>query len=188
EDEDHLDDEVDRELGVAGDRHPRDVPAHRRVRTVASAAGAGIGAAGSARVSRGRGHLPLPPLSGRQGRDVDYFELKAIRVVEEDRVVAGDVVVLLRAALDLGAPGAEPLGPLVDDAARVRLEGEVVETDRVAVVRRALRLRLPQPDRGAGPAEVPDRLAPLALDLADPVKAERREQVAVEGQAALDRR
>src|SRR5262249_31748770 len=36
--------------------------------------------------------------------------------------------------------------------------------------------------------EVVDRLASLARDLADPVVAERREQVAVEGQAALDRR
>src|SRR5919197_848248 len=63
-----------------------------------------------------------------------------------------------------------------------------MEADRVAVVRRALRLRLPQTDSRAGPAEVPDRLAPLALDLADPVVAERRKELAVEGQAALDRR
>ena len=34
--------------------------------------------------------------------------------------------------------------------------------------------------------QVPDRFAALALDLADPVPAERAEQLAVEGQAALD--
>src|SRR5918911_3006231 len=64
-----------------------------------------------------------------------------------------------------------------------------MEPDAVAVVRLVVRgLRLPQSDRGARPAEIPDRLASLALDLADPVEAERREQVAVERQAALDRR
>src|SRR6185437_12810231 len=52
----------------------------------------------------------------------------------------------------------------------------------------ALDLRLPQADCDGGAAEVPDRLAALALDLRDPVVAERREQLAVERQAALERR
>src|SRR6266542_985165 len=64
-----------------------------------------------------------------------------------------------------------------------------MQTDGVAVIRvGALRLRLAQADRGTGAPEVVDRLASLALDLADAVEAERRKQVAVERQAALDRR
>jgi hypothetical protein len=62
----------------------------------------------------------------------------------------------------------------------------VVEADPVAVVV-ALGLSRTQPDLAARAGEVPDRLAPLTFDLADPVEAERAEQVAVEGQAALDR-
>ena len=64
-----------------------------------------------------------------------------------------------------------------------------MEADPVAVVvALALGLSGTKSDLAAGPGEVPDRLAPLALDLVDPVEAERREQLPVEGQAALDRR
>ena len=49
-------------------------------------------------------------------------------------------------------------------------------------------LCLAEPDRAARSGEVPDRLTALALDLSDPVIAERRQQLAVERQAALDRR
>src|SRR6266404_3447112 len=62
----------------------------------------------------------------------------------------------------------------------------MVQADAVAIVH-ALGLRLAQAERHVGAAEVPNRLAALALDLGDPVVAERRQQVAVEGQAALDR-
>src|ERR671911_2482458 len=62
----------------------------------------------------------------------------------------------------------------------------MVQTDPVAVVL-ALGLSLSQPDRAAGAAEVPDGLTPLALHLADPVVAQRAEQLPVEGQAVLDR-
>ena len=67
--------------------------------------------------------------------DVEDLELDAVRVVEEDGVVAGCVGVLLRPALDLGAPVVEPVGALVDGLPRRRLEGEVVKPDAVAVVR-----------------------------------------------------
>jgi len=50
-------------------------------------------------------------------------------------------------------------------------------------------LRLAEADLDhVAPAEVPDRLAALALHLGHVVVAERCEQIAVEGQAALDRR
>src|SRR6266511_4824377 len=64
-----------------------------------------------------------------------------------------------------------------------------MQTDGVPVVRLGPpRLRFAQADRRTGAPEVVDRLTTLALDLADAVEAERREQVAVERQAALDRR
>ena len=75
---------------------------------------------------------------------------------------------------------------LVDELAGGRVEGDVVEPDPVAVAA-AFALRLAKPDGAAGTAEVPDRLAALALDLADARVAERAEELAVEGQAALDR-
>src|ERR671934_1623232 len=52
----------------------------------------------------------------------------------------------------------------------------MVEADAIAVIDAALRLRLAQPDGGAGPAQVPDRLAALSLDLRDGVEAERDER------------
>src|SRR5207248_1543844 len=51
----------------------------------------------------------------------------------------------------------------------------------------AVGLRLAETDRALAPGQVPNRLAPLALHLADPVPAERPEQLPVKGQAALDR-
>ena len=117
---------------------------------------------------------------------MDDLELHSIRVVEEHRVIPRRVGVILRVALDLGSVRAQPVGALVDDAARDRFEGEMVETDRIAVVR-ARRLRLAQADLRLVADQVPDRLAALALDLADPVPAERTEELAVERQAPLDR-
>src|SRR5579862_2092117 len=126
-------------------------------------------------------------LSGCECRNVDDLELHTVRVEEEHRVIPRQVAVFLRLALEHGVRAAQPLGALVDDGARRRLEGEVVEADGVAVDLVAARLRLAQADRRLAAAQVPDRLAALALDLADPVPAERPEQLAVEGQAALDR-
>src|SRR4029450_4014861 len=64
-----------------------------------------------------------------------------------------------------------------------------LQTDRVAVVRPArLRLRLAQADRAPRTPEVVDRFAALTLDLANAVVAERRQEIEVEPQAALDRR
>ena len=83
---------------------------------------------------------------------------------------------------------ASPGGAIVDLRARFSLEGEVVEPDAVAVVRPRLRLGSAQPDRRPGAGQVPDRLATLTLDLADPVVAERAEELRIERQAALDRR
>jgi hypothetical protein len=75
---------------------------------------------------------------------VDDLELDPVRVVEEDRVVAGHVAVLARGRLDLGADRDEPVVALVDDRARARLEREVVEADPVAVdPAQALRWRSP---------------------------------------------
>jgi hypothetical protein len=45
---------------------------------------------------------------------VDDLELEAVRVVEEHGVVAGDVVVLGRRRLDLGAALDEPAVPFLD--------------------------------------------------------------------------
>jgi hypothetical protein len=64
-------------------------------------------------------------------------------------------------------------------------EGDVVDADPVPVERAVgLALRLPEPQRATRPGDVPDRLAALALDLADAVPAERLQQLAIEGQAA----
>ena len=64
----------------------------------------------------------------------------------------------------------------------------MVQAHPVAVVGSlALGLGLAEPDRGACAPEVPDRLVALALHLADSMPAEWAEQLAVEGQAALDR-
>jgi hypothetical protein len=62
-----------------------------------------------------------------------------------------------------------------------------MQPDAIAVIRARLGLRLAQSDRRARTGQVPDRLAALALDLADAVPAKRLEQLAVEGQAAQDR-
>jgi hypothetical protein len=86
------------------------------------------------------------------------------------------------------APTAKPFGPLLDLEPRGRFEGDMVDAHPVAVEGRAgRRLRLPEAERAAGARDVPDRLAALALDLADPVPAERLEQLTVERQAAQDR-
>src|SRR5437867_3611118 len=128
-------------------------------------------------------------LSGGLARDVDDLELDAVRVVEEDGVVPELVAIFFGPALDRRALLAQPARALVDDGPRPRLEAEMVQPRLVAVDRAlSLALGLAQADSGPGPAEVPDRLPPLTLDLADPVPAERPEQVAVERQAALDRR
>src|SRR5690349_81568 len=50
-----------------------------------------------------------------------------------------------------------------------------------------LGLRLPESERAAGAGDVPDRLAALALDLADPLPAERLEELSVERQAPENR-
>src|SRR5262249_53433354 len=127
-----------------------------------------------------------PFLGGLVG-DVHDLQLYPVGVVEEHGVVARLVAVLLRPALDLGAPLPQPGRALVDRAARPRLERDVMHADGVAVVA-SLRLRLAQPDRDAGTREVPDRLAALARHLLDAVVAERRQELAVEREAALDRR
>jgi len=58
---------------------------------------------------------------------VHQLELEAVRVVQEDRVIALGVVVLLGAALDLRALPARPRRPLVDLLAAGDAEGEVVD-------------------------------------------------------------
>src|SRR4051812_45044571 len=62
----------------------------------------------------------------------------------------------------------------------------MVEPDLVAVDLLRLALRLAEADRRVAAVQIPDRLAALALDLADPVPTEWPEQLAVERQAALD--
>ena len=75
-----------------------------------------------------------------------------------------------------------------DGVSRRRLERDVMHADAVPVERlRRRRLRLSQAEVAAGARDVPDRLAALALDLADAVPSERPEQLAVERQAAKDR-
>src|SRR5207247_9840531 len=81
-----------------------------------------------------------------------------------------------------------PFRALVNRRGRRSLDRDVVQADPVPVVGlSAVGLGLPQSDGAAGAGEVPDRLAALALHLADAVEPERREQVSVERQAALDR-
>ena len=82
------------------------------------------------------------------------FQLDAVGIVKEDRVIPRQIRVLLRAALDLGALCAQPVGPLVDDGAGAGLEREVVQADLIAVVRPGLSLcasrrpsEQPAPDR-----------------------------------------
>src|SRR5215211_5348070 len=119
---------------------------------------------------------------------MDDLELEPVWVVEEHRVVPRRVGVLLRLGLDLGAVLAQPVGTFVDEPARVRLERDVVQADAVSVeAAGCVGLRRPQPDGRAGAPEVPDRLAALTLHLREPVPAEGPEEVAVEGEAALDR-
>src|SRR5439155_3795835 len=179
-------------LGVAGDGEDRAGRGHPAQSAVAALAERGLARRGRRRrgarlIGRNRRHVVLLS-SGRLARDVCDLELDSVGVVEEHRVIPRHVRVFLRPALDLGAVRAQPLGPLCDRGARRRREAEVVEAQLVAVVLAARRLRrLAQADGPARPAEVVDRLAALALDLADPVEAERAEQLAVEGQAALDR-
>src|SRR5262245_6353788 len=119
---------------------------------------------------------------------MDDLELDPVRVVKEDRVVAGRVVVLLRATLDLGAVLAQPSGSLVDLPALVGDEGDVVDADRVTVVRDrvSVGLALAQAHlRVAGAADVDHALPALAGDLARLREAERGEELGVEGEAAL---
>ncbi len=133
---------------------------------------------------RGRGRF-APRLLPRSVHDL---ELDAVGVVEEERVVAQHVVVLLRRRLDRNAPLPRPGVALVDDLARVGFERDVVDADAVAVVL-AGDSRLAQADGGAAfAADVDDGLAPLADDVSDTRVPERLEQLAIEGKAPLERR
>src|SRR4051794_8508732 len=127
--------------------------------------------------------------SGRyEAWNMDDLQLETVRVIEEHGVVAGEVRVLLRLALELDGLRPHPLGPLVDLRPRVGLEREVVQADAVAIELHVVHLRLAQSDRRARAGQVPDRLASLTFDLRDTVEPERPEELGVEGHAALDRR
>jgi hypothetical protein len=110
--------------------------------------------------------------------------------VEEAGVVAGDVRPLLRLVLDREPLRARPREPLVDARPRLGLEREVVQPDRVPVVRsRRRRLRLSQRQRRADTlsVEIDDALAALAEDVRGVGVAERSQKLLVERQAALER-
>jgi hypothetical protein len=100
-------------------------------------------------------------------------------------------VSLARAALDLAAVLADPGRGSVDSLTSRRLEGEMVQSERVAVHR--LRPRLGSSLAKAQRAvpirapEIVDRLPALALlfDHADPT--ERPQQAAIEREASLGR-
>ena len=111
---------------------------------------------------------------------MDDLQLHTVRVVEKERVVAGQVRVLLGIALDVDGLRAHPLRSFLHLCARLRFERDVVEPDRVAVVRFRLGLSLTQPERDIRAGQLPDCLAALTLDLADPVVPERAEQALVE--------
>ncbi len=120
---------------------------------------------------------------------VENLELQTVRVVEEDGVVAGRVVVLTRTTLDLRPLLAQPGRTLVDTGSATGREGDVVDPDRIAVVGGGMSSGLPLAEAD-GPtttvaAEVNDPLPTLAFDLADMDVAQRLEQASVEGQAAL---
>ena len=94
--EDDLDDDEDRELGVAGHGQDRAVDG--------SAAEAGVARLGRVRwgvaVAAPEAWSTSFSFSGREGRDMEELELQAVRVVEEDGVVARRVRVFLRLALE----------------------------------------------------------------------------------------
>src|SRR5262249_58315752 len=115
--------------------------------------------------------------SGREGRDVEDLELDSIWVVEKHCVVPGQVGVLLRLALEQRAVLPQPVRALVDGGAGAHLDREMMQPDAIAVVLARIRLRRAQPDGAVTALEVPDRLAALALDLADPVPAEPAQQL-----------
>jgi hypothetical protein len=75
----------------------------------------------------------------------------------------------------------------VDDLPLGRVEGDVVQAERVAVDL-AGAVCLPQPQGAAVAAEVMHHLAALALDRALALEAEPAEQAAIERQAAPRRR
>ena len=77
---------------------------------------------------------------------------------------------------------------LVDGLARLRVEGDVVDAERVAVVRTRMRIGLlrAQAEPAAAAAQVHDGLALLADDRLDAIPAERAEQLLVEAAAELE--
>ena len=93
---------------------------------------------------------------------MDDFQLETVGVVEEHRVIPRHVRVFLRLAFQLRALRAQPVRALVDLRARVGLECEVMEPDRVTIVWPGVGLRcsLPPRNHGAGTPEM-FALAPL---------------------------
>src|SRR5439155_13389188 len=115
-------------LRLAGGPAAGALPSHAR-----GVNGGRGGRGGGPVLGRAFGHFGTL-LSGSQAWHVDDFELDAVRVVEEHCVVPRAVPVFLRMALDLGSALGEPGRALVDEPARPRLEGDVVDPDAVAVV------------------------------------------------------
>src|SRR6185369_7236986 len=114
--------------------------------------------------------------------DVDDFELEAIRVFEEDGVVAGAVLGELarrRVEGDESARGEELFGDAVDVCAVRDAEGDVVETGALAVKARG--------GVAAGGLDEPDGRAAVGVAgdarvIMDALEFEIVEEIAVEGQ------
>ena len=120
---------------------------------------------------------------------MQQLELDPIGVVEERRVVAGDVLrKLFRSALGLDVLGQNPLPALIDSVTRRRLEGEVMDTHGITIVgdRMRIRLFLAEAEPGVRGLQVPDRLATLALELEHAAPAETAKKRGVESLAPIN--
>ena len=133
--------------------------------------------------------MPALLSSGRKAGNVDDLQLDAVGIVEEHRVVPRQVRVLLRAALDLGALRAQPVGPLVDDARasrpRARGGGGRRGSGRTAVRSSLCASRRPSEQPAPERYQIVSPRSPSTSPIR--CKPSGAEQVAVEGQAALDR-
>src|SRR5690242_2150833 len=129
--------------------------------------------------------VPQRRLCGRRRRPrrlVDHLQLDPVGVEEEGSVIAGCVVrELVRRALGLDSLREHALPAVVDCLAAERLEGDVVDTDRVSVVGNSMgiRLLLAQAQPGVLGLQIPDLFSSLADQFEHRPPAERPQQVRV---------
>jgi hypothetical protein len=133
---------------------------------------------------------PKSPQCRSEPRPGHDFDLDAVRVIEEHGVIARRVGVLLRDALDPYTALTRPLGGAIDRSSRATVDRDVMNADRVAIMRlRVLRPPRAQANRAASVStnEVVDGLTALALDLVNPSPAKRSEEFPIERHAPIER-